>query len=162
ERFGPRTWACPLLLAVWPGVSYPAHRTGSTGLLPQRLLEEERKILLARAPRSCSLCSKAMRTLPGRPAVTDQPFAKEDRMRFLNLFRSSHESTARSTSPRRTFRPQLEQLDERLVLSTLSSAISFPVNGGWYSFTEHDWYSVDQAGGQVVQFAGTHRYDLAG
>jgi hypothetical protein len=58
--------------------------------------------------------------------------------------------------------PQLEQLDERLVPSTASSAISFQVNGDWFNFTEHDWYTIDQTTSQVVEFTSTHRDDLSG
>src|SRR5205807_1039882 len=79
-----------------------------------------------------------------------------------NWFRGTRKSNPLSVHCPRRFRPQLEQLDERLVPSTLSSAISFQYNGGWVSFTERDWYTVDQANGQVVEFAGTNRYNLAG
>ena len=70
---------------------------------------------------------------------------------FLKPFRCS--SRAHRSLP--SFRPQLEQLDERLVLSTLSSAISIQ-HQGW---TERDWYAVDQASTRVLAFycpAGSH------
>src|SRR5438093_3863616 len=63
---------------------------------------------------------------------------------FLKPFRCS--SRAHRSLP--SFRPQLEQLDERLVLSTLSSAISIQ-HQGW---TERDWYAVDQASTGVLAF----------
>jgi hypothetical protein len=83
-------------------------------------------------------------------------------MRFLNCLRGTLKSNFAPAHRPRTFRPQLEQLDDRLVPSTLSSAISFRVYGDWYSFTERDWYTVDRSTSQVVEFAGTNRYNLAG
>src|SRR5262249_51997660 len=65
------------------------------------------------------------------------------------------------TRPSRPVRPQLEQLDNRLVLTAFSSAISIPHNG----WVERDWYSFDSAGssvsdGSLVEFQGTSRHNL--
>jgi hypothetical protein len=68
-----------------------------------------------------------------------------------------------------SFRPHIEPLDERLVLSGVSSAISIPHAGGIYSlsWTERDWYTVDASNGvvldtpsHVIKFEGTTQYDL--
>jgi hypothetical protein len=74
-------------------------------------------------------------------------------MRFLNYFRRAQKSNPASTNRPRTFRPQLEQLDERLVPSTISSAIS----SVHFGVTEHNWYTTDRATNQVVEFTGTSR-----
>jgi hypothetical protein len=66
----------------------------------------------------------------------------------------------------RTFRPQLEQLDERLVPSTLSSAISIPrtasLNGSLFHWTDRYWYSVDQSMTLVHAFKNSSYYDFSG
>jgi hypothetical protein len=161
----------PSALAVQPGVSYPAKRAGSTELLPEPLFGGRAKNLARSGPEKLFSPQQGNES-SAQPepallglAITQQPLAKENPMSFLDLFRSSNKNTARSANPRGTFRPQLEQLDERLVPSTLSSAISFEANFGWSLRTEHDWYTVDQTNGHVVEFAGTTgaiRYDLGG
>jgi hypothetical protein len=83
-------------------------------------------------------------------------------MRFLSFFRSAQKSKPASARRSHSFRPQLEQLDERLVPSTLSSAISFPVSQGWILFTERDLYTMDRNTSQAVLFRGTNRYNLGG
>jgi hypothetical protein len=75
-------------------------------------------------------------------------------MFFLSRLSRSPRTKSDSSQRRRIFRPQLEQLHSRLVLSGLSSAISIPHNG----WTERDWYTVDATG--VVEFQGTHRVNL--
>jgi hypothetical protein len=76
--------------------------------------------------------------------------------RFLNWSRRMPHNKPAPAKRSHTFRPQLEQLDERLVLSTLSSAISIPHPGG----TERDWYTVDRSTYQVVEFQGMVRHNL--
>lgn len=78
--------------------------------------------------------------------------------RFLNSLRRALPTKAGSARRPRPYRPQLEPLDERLVPSTLSSAITIQ-HSGW---TEQDWYTIDQNTGQVVEFQGTTRHDLGG
>jgi hypothetical protein len=79
--------------------------------------------------------------------------------RFLSWF--PHSPATRSTSVRR---PQLEQFEDRLVPSTLSSAISIPhvsyFGGLPIRWTERDWYTVDRSTNHVVEFEGTTRHDL--
>ena len=90
--------------------------------------------------------------------------------RFLSWCRRPSRRQPAAASTRRPARPQLEQLDDRLVPSTvgLSSAISlnhtFYFQGIRYSWTERDWYTIDQAtpAHQVVEFEGTTRYNLGG
>jgi hypothetical protein len=68
------------------------------------------------------------------------------------------------------FRPQVEQLDDRLVPSTvgLSSAISINhtiyIGGIPYHWTERDWYTIDLSSPahQAVEFQGTTRHNLGG
>ena len=71
--------------------------------------------------------------------------------RSLRWFRRARQTKAASGNRPRPYRPQLEQLDERLVPSTLSSAITIQ-HSGW---TEWDWFTVDQTTGQVAEFQGT-------
>src|SRR5262249_36505148 len=79
----------------------------------------------------------------------------------LNWLGRARGSRAASGNRGRTFRPQLEQLDERLLLS-LSSAITIPHNG----WIERDWYTVQNIGdprlheGAVVEFQGTSQRNL--
>jgi hypothetical protein len=75
----------------------------------------------------------------------------------LRWLRRAQQTKAASGSRPRPYRPQLEQLDERLVPSTLSSAISIQ-HSGW---TERDWYTIDQSTSQVVEFQGTIRHNLS-
>jgi hypothetical protein len=91
--------------------------------------------------------------------------------RFLSWFRCPSRRPPAAAHQRRPARPQLEQLDDRLVPSTvgLDSAVStdhiFYVQGkGSFSYTEHDWYTIDQSKGafQVVEFRDTTRYNLGG
>jgi hypothetical protein len=84
--------------------------------------------------------------------------------RFLTWIGRKQRTSAVSAHRSRTFRPQLEQLDARLVPSTISSAISIYHPGGILRvpWTERDWYTVDQGTGHVLEFKGTKRYDLAG
>jgi hypothetical protein len=58
----------------------------------------------------------------------------------------------------------LEQLDQRLVPSTTgsSSAISINHSLGQFSFTERDWFTIDQSTTKVVEFQGTTRHNLGG
>jgi hypothetical protein len=81
--------------------------------------------------------------------------------RFPSWFR--HTPATRSTSVRR---PQFEQFEDRVVPSTLSSAISIPhvvyIGGFPIQFTERDWYTVDRSTNHVIEFKGTTRYDLGG
>jgi hypothetical protein len=81
--------------------------------------------------------------------------------RFLNQLRSIPRPKHVSSPPRRACRPQLEQLGERLVPSA-SSAISIYHPLGWLSYTERDWFTVDQSTTQVVEFQGTTRRNLGG
>jgi hypothetical protein len=82
---------------------------------------------------------------------------------IFGLGKRGHSEQRRTPGRPRTFRLQLEQLDERLVPSTLSSAISFYQQGdGGFGFTERDWYTVDRANGQVVEFTGYNRHNLGG
>jgi len=71
-------------------------------------------------------------------------------------------SLIRSTRPgrTRTAKPTLEQLDDRLVPSTvgLSSAIS--VNHG--GSVLHDWFTINQSTGKVVEYEGTTQHNLNG
>jgi hypothetical protein len=81
--------------------------------------------------------------------------------RFLNWF--SRTLRARpATPPRRPFRPRLEPLGDRVVPSTVSSAISIYHPLGRFSFTEMDWFTIDQSTHQVVEFSGTTRTNLGG
>jgi hypothetical protein len=81
--------------------------------------------------------------------------------RFPSWF--PHTSATRSTSVRR---PQFEQFEDRVVPSTLSSAISIPhvlyYDGLKIPWTERDWYTVDRSTNQLVEFKGTTRYNLGG
>jgi hypothetical protein len=81
--------------------------------------------------------------------------------RFPSWFR--HTPATRTTSARR---PQLEQFEDRVVPSTLSSAISIPHVLYYGSlkipWTERDWYTVDRSTNHVIEFKGTTRYDLGG
>src|SRR6266851_5364551 len=88
--------------------------------------------------------------------------------RFLNWFRHVPNNSPSSANRPRSFRPQLEQLESRLVPSTLSSAISIQHPSGGLSWTERDWYATDlntgigTRTGQVVQFRGASRRNLGG
>jgi len=79
--------------------------------------------------------------------------------RFLSWF---PQTPATRSPPVR--RPQLEQFEDRLVPSTLSSAISIPHEAftlrGLITWTERDWYTVDRSTNHVVEFQGTTRRDL--
>jgi hypothetical protein len=75
--------------------------------------------------------------------------------RFLHWFGSGRASN----SGPRPFRPHLEQLDDRLLPSTMSSAIAIPHGGG---IVERDWYTVDQATGKAVEVVDATRYPLGG
>jgi hypothetical protein len=76
-------------------------------------------------------------------------------MSFLNRLSRAVRPKPAAGQRLRTFRPQLEQLDSRLLLSSgLSSAISIPHSGG----VERDWFTVDATG--VVEFQGTTRRNL--
>jgi hypothetical protein len=83
--------------------------------------------------------------------------------RFLNWFTGRRVTRPAFTNRPRPFRPQVEQLDERLVPSGFGSAISIQHNWGLFgNWTERDWFTVDQATGHVVEFSGTSRRDLGG
>ncbi|HKI34676.1 MAG TPA: hypothetical protein VKA46_22660 [Gemmataceae bacterium] len=88
--------------------------------------------------------------------------------RFLNWPRSARLTNAAAAHRPPSVRPQLEQLDDRLVPSTspLSSAISIDHSVYWrglnLSYTDRDWYTVDQSTGRVVEFLGTTRHNLGG
>lgn len=87
--------------------------------------------------------------------------------RFLNWCVRRRATNSALVHRPHLFRPQLEQLDERLVPAAgLSSAISIPhsfwLNGHLISWTERDWYSVDRNTGQLVEFQGTSRVNLGG
>jgi hypothetical protein len=85
--------------------------------------------------------------------------------RFLNWFRRDLLSKPASANRTCRFRPQLEQLDDRVLLS-LSSAISIlhtvSSHNQLYHWRERDWYTVDQATTQVVKFQDTSRQNLGG
>jgi hypothetical protein len=81
---------------------------------------------------------------------------------FRNRFRRMRKSNPASANRPRSFRPQLEQLDSRLVPTMVSSAISIPHNWGWLNWTERDWYALDNSTLQVVEFQGTSRHNLGG
>jgi hypothetical protein len=84
--------------------------------------------------------------------------------RFTNWLRPRLTTKSASARPLRTFRPKLEQLDERLLLS-LSSAISIPhsisFHGTMFTWTERDWYTADQSTHQIVEYQGTSRHNVA-
>jgi hypothetical protein len=92
--------------------------------------------------------------------------------RLLNWFRRTFQTRPVSAHRRQTVRPQLEQLDDRLVLSSwgTGSAISIYHPGSWHSspwggyyslpWTERDWYTIDQTTNQLVEFQGTSRHNL--
>jgi hypothetical protein len=83
--------------------------------------------------------------------------------RFLNWFTGTRVTRPASTNRPRPIRPQLEQLDERLVPSGFGSAININYNLGWLgNITIRDWFTVEQGTGHVVEFAGTSRRDLGG
>src|SRR5262249_3675569 len=80
---------------------------------------------------------------------------KENAMnRFLNWLGRARGTGAASGNRPRSFRPHLEELDNRLVLSAISSAISIQHNGS----IERDWNTVHNAA--LVEFQGTSRRDL--
>src|SRR5262249_34340500 len=83
---------------------------------------------------------------------------KEDAMkRFLNWLGRSRGTRSAAGNRPRTFRPQLEPLDNRLVLSAISSAVSIQHPGG----TERDWFTtVDDD--YVFEFQGTKMRPLGG
>jgi hypothetical protein len=95
--------------------------------------------------------------------------------RLRNWFVPARRTNTSSAHRPRSFRPQVEQLDERLVPSNLglSSAVSTQHSGALFghpvSWTEQDVYTIDGNTGQVVEyrtnvlFAGTHyQYNLGG
>jgi hypothetical protein len=85
--------------------------------------------------------------------------------RLLNWFRRTLQTRPATVPRKRSIRPQLEQLDYRIVLnrgSSASSAISIWHWGGGNSWTERDWFALDLSTSQVVEFAGTSRYNLGG
>jgi hypothetical protein len=84
-------------------------------------------------------------------------FQENAMTRFLKWFGRTENTRPASATRHPVFRPQLEQLDERLLLS-MSSAITIP--HGWG--TEYDWYAVDNSSRQVVMFSNTNRYNLGG
>jgi hypothetical protein len=83
--------------------------------------------------------------------------------RFLSLFSRTAQALPTSVR-RRPVQPSLERLGDRLVPASngWTSAISIYHALGRYSFTERDWFTVDQATGQVVEFSGTIRHNLGG
>jgi len=72
-------------------------------------------------------------------------------------------SLIRSTRPgrTRTAKPTLEQLDDRLLPSTVgpSSAISINHRDG---SVLHDWFTINQSTGKVVEYEGTTQHNLGG
>jgi hypothetical protein len=88
--------------------------------------------------------------------------------RFLSWFHRPSRRQPAAAHRRRPARPQLEQLDDRLVPSTTgpSSAISisssFYYQGIRFPYTERDWYTIDRSTEQVVEFRDTTRYNLGG
>jgi hypothetical protein len=74
--------------------------------------------------------------------------------RLLKPFRATPPTKPAATNRRPTFRPQLEQLDQRLVPS-LSSAISIQHHTSFSDWTERDWFAVDQGTGVIVEYQGT-------
>jgi len=73
---------------------------------------------------------------------------------FSSLIRGTRQGRTR------TAKPTLEQLDDRLVPSTvgLSSAISINHNGS----VLRDWYTIKQSTGKVVEYEGTTQHNLGG
>jgi hypothetical protein len=93
--------------------------------------------------------------------VIDFPIRQqEDAMkRFLNYFRRIVQTKPACGKRPCTFRPQLEQLDDRLVPSALSSTISIQ-HQGW---TERDWYTIDPSTGILEYSPAVYPYrQLAG
>jgi hypothetical protein len=95
--------------------------------------------------------------------------------RFLNWLGPTRRANTRRANRRYSFRPQIEQLDERLVPSNLglSSAVTTQHSGKLFgapiSWTEQDVYTIDGNTGHVVEFcnnvvfSGTHKqYNLGG
>jgi hypothetical protein len=83
--------------------------------------------------------------------------------RLLKPFRATPQTKPAATNRRPTFRPQLEELDQRLVPS-LSSAISIQHHTGFADWTERDWYSTEPMAfsperDNLVQYQGTSRYN---
>lgn len=84
--------------------------------------------------------------------------------RLMNWFCRTLGSRPTSARHPRCFRPKLEQLDDRMLLATGSSAISILHSSGGSSWTERDWYTKDMGQHflQAVEFQGTSRRDLGG
>jgi hypothetical protein len=94
--------------------------------------------------------------------------------RFLNWLCHTF-PTHLAPAPHRPVRPELEQLDERIVPSSDGGGSAISIyhpgswhwiqgKGGWYSppWTEKDWCTIDQSTGQVVEVQGTSRHNLGG
>src|SRR5438132_730138 len=92
------------------------------------------------------------------------PETEDIMKRFLNWFGCALQSKPAPAKWMHSFRPQLEQLDQRLVPS-VSSAISIQHHTGWGDWTERDWYSTEPMAysperDNLVQYKGTTRYNL--
>jgi hypothetical protein len=87
---------------------------------------------------------------------------------FLSWFRRPSRRPPAAAHPRRPARPQLEQLDDRLVPSTAGPSSAISINGSFYfqgirfPYTQHDWYTIDRSTNQVVEFRDTARHNLGG
>src|SRR5262245_8967058 len=83
--------------------------------------------------------------------------------RIMNWLRRSRPTQRTARMRSRTFRPQLEQLDERLVPSALSSAISIqrPSGFGNGTWTDRHLYTVNEATTRLVEVVDTSRFEPA-
>ena len=79
--------------------------------------------------------------------------------RFLNSLRRTLPTRPASARGRHTFRPQLEQLGQRL-LPSLSSAIDIQHHSALEDWTERDCFTAVQSTGFIVEFKGTNRYNI--